>query len=207
MISLDKAVQLMTTAHALQYRKGIHDNVPYQQHPWDVHKRVVHYLLTAKADNLQVDDAYMQAAALMHDLLEDTRVLADDIRETFDEQVVTLIKELTRDKEDGNGPAARYDYLARFFEKSLAAVVIKIADRYCNVLDFQADPDKRVYASWYALQAFPVFQAYLTHGGSNPRIIDDIHQLNAIVQYRYPTLSLFDRTCAGKVEHICRRNP
>lgn len=54
-----------------------------------------------------------------------------------------------------------------------------------------ADPKKQGYASFYALQGYPVYKAYLIYGGSNIRILDDLHLINEVVRRRYPTVSIF----------------
>jgi len=188
---LQVVVAVIAEAHKKQWRKGIFAHVPYVQHLFDVHKRVVHYLATAKDDKLEIADVVIQAAALMHDLDEDTTFKLKDIAFRFGELPAKLVGELSRPDSQGNTRADKYEWLKTYNEKSLESIVIKIADRVSNVNDYMADPTKQAYASFYALQAYPVYQAYLKYGGNNIRILDDIHAMNKIVRLRYPNVSVF----------------
>ena len=47
--------------------------------------------------------------------------------------VVSIVKELTFDPKD----MSKEEYMASFATKSIDAIIIKIADRLCNVMDFK----------------------------------------------------------------------
>jgi (p)ppGpp synthase/HD superfamily hydrolase len=113
---LTKARMFATVAHSGQMRKD--GKNPYIVHP----ERVVKVLQDAG-----VVDPEILAAAYLHDVLEDTK---EDISE-FPERVQKLVKELTK-------PAGTKDknaYIAGFAGKSYEALLIKLADRYDNLLD------------------------------------------------------------------------
>jgi (p)ppGpp synthase/HD superfamily hydrolase len=195
-----KALTLIISAHAGQTRKGVFQHVPYVQHLFDVHKRTVHYLMTGE-DDLELATHVMQAGALMHDLIEDTDVTYEYIASMFGHEVANLVQELSRPDDMGNTRKDKYEWMEGYMEKSLESVIIKIADRYSNVMDYMADEKKQAYASFYALQGYPVYQAYLIYGGSNIRILDDIHAMDEIVRKRYPNVSMF----ADYADKVVRR--
>lgn len=113
---LEQARAFATIAHEGQMRKdGKH---PYIVHP----ERVVKILQGAG-----VTDQVTLAAAYLHDVLEDTKA---DISK-FPESVQKLVKELTKPP----GTKDKNAYIAGFAGKSPEAVMIKLADRYDNLLD------------------------------------------------------------------------
>jgi (p)ppGpp synthase/HD superfamily hydrolase len=201
MIDLQRVIEVAVQAHAGQTRKGIFAHVPYVQHLFDVHKRVTHYLQTGE-DDLAVSVDVMQAAALLHDTDEDTDFKVAETRSVFGDEVADLVQELSRPDSMGNSRKDKYEWMQGYMEKSLESVIIKIADRVSNVRDYMADEKKQAYAAFYALQGYPVYQAYLIYGGSNIRILDDILEMDKIVRRRYPTVSVFADYAAKFVEKI-----
>jgi (p)ppGpp synthase/HD superfamily hydrolase len=113
---LEHARSFATIAHEGQIRKD--GKNPYIVHP----ERVVKIL-----QNAGVVDKEVLAAAYLHDVLEDTKA---DISE-FPERVQKLVRELTKPP----GTKDKNAYIAGFSGKSLDAVLIKLADRYDNLLD------------------------------------------------------------------------
>jgi (p)ppGpp synthase/HD superfamily hydrolase len=79
---LGRMLVLVTNAHAGQYDKGGH---PYILHPL----KVMHYLKS--------DDEELQCIALGHDVIEDTKVTYQELRETgISERVIKGIAALTK---------------------------------------------------------------------------------------------------------------
>jgi len=189
-MEIQDAVAIVTEAHNEQFRKGIFKHVPYVQHLFDVHKRVCHYLLTGE-DKIKVSRHNMQIAALFHDLIEDTTITYDDLVRLDGKEMADLVMEMSRDDSLGGTRKDKYEWLEGFNDKSLESIIIKIADRYSNVMDYMADEKKQAYAAFYALQAYPLFQVYLKYGGDNIRILDDIKEMDDIVRRRYPQVSVF----------------
>lgn len=74
-----------------------------------------------------------RAAALCHDLYEDTNTTYEELCKVAGENVAMICKELTFIPEQG---ITKENYLASFKYKSVNACVVKFADRFCNVLDF-----------------------------------------------------------------------
>lgn len=139
------AMKVMSEYHENQYRKneigGI--QIPYAVHPVEVMKLV----WTWKTGNES-----LLVAALLHDTLEDTSITEDELNSFFGEQITNLVKELTFDES-----VSKEEYMQSFVNKSVDALIIKIADRICNVKDFLLTNEK--YAIKYFNKAEPLFNA------------------------------------------------
>lgn len=105
---LNKMLVLATNAHADQYDKG---GNPYILHPL----KVMHYLKT--------NDEELQCIALGHDVVEDTKVTYQELKELgFTPRIVEGIRALTK------VPGETYeDYKARVFSNE-DAMRVKMAD-------------------------------------------------------------------------------
>ena len=80
---VEKAINFATAAHQGQTRK--YDNEPYIVHPIAVSKMV--------AD--MTNDPEMIAAAVLHDVVEDTEVTGEEIHKLFGDRVAELVYDLT----------------------------------------------------------------------------------------------------------------
>lgn len=114
---LSKARAFATIAHSGQMRKD--GKSPYIVHP----ERVVKAL-----QEVGVTDQEVLAAAYLHDVLEDT---SEVIEGKFPERVIRIVKDLTKPPNTKDKNA----YIEAFAEKSFEVVLIKLADRYDNLLD------------------------------------------------------------------------
>ena len=105
---LSMAIALAATRHAGQFDKG---GKPYVLHTL----RVMHYLKT--------DDLELMAAAVMHDIIEDTDTTYEELREMgFSERVIDAVRGMTKVR--GQTPA---EYLAQVLASDDSAM-IKLAD-------------------------------------------------------------------------------
>ena len=101
-------------------------------------------------------------ASLLHDIVEDVENCTYEmIEENFGPKVAELVRELTF--EFAADPStykskAKAEYLASFATKSSRALLIKVADRICNVRDFYDDQDP--YAAKYYRKADTLFEAF-----------------------------------------------
>lgn len=84
MTLVTKALALATAAHAGQLRK---DGSPYITHPQAVQEILAGYGFSEE----------VQAAALVHDVLEDTPVTPAELRATLGEKVLALVLPLTEE--------------------------------------------------------------------------------------------------------------
>ena len=94
----ERALQIATTAHAGQTRKG--SDVHYITHPVQVA-----FLLQC----YRFDDDRILAAAVLHDVVEDTSVTLDDLRDHFPDEVIRWVAELSERKLDETGDARSWE--------------------------------------------------------------------------------------------------
>lgn len=116
-----KALEIMKEKHAGQVRKG-KDKVPYIVHP---------LLLACHAFALEIDSDNLIATCLLHDVVEDCGVEAEelDVNEEIREAVVLL----TFKKPEGvSRKEAKAEYYRKISENKIASIV-KILDRCNNI--------------------------------------------------------------------------
>lgn len=117
-----RAYAVATQAHAGQRR---HEGVPYIVHPLRVALRLA-------GRGWQADD--LLAAALLHDVIEDSALTQDDLAGDFGAEVATWVALLTKPPRNGRPP----DWEARYYAAIAAAPrpvrLIKCADRLDNLL-------------------------------------------------------------------------
>ena len=149
---LQRAVVFATKAHAGQFRKM--SGLPYIVHPMAVLSQISEWGIT----NLVI-----WKAALCHDILEDRPTIKiGDLVEILGDESALLVAELSffPDKNsDMSAPMQKKRYMDSFYNKSVPALVIKVADRICNTFDFLCtDPD---YAVKYWEKATTLFDAMM----------------------------------------------
>src|SRR6056297_2585180 len=120
-----KAYKLAEEAHEGQYRVS---GEPYVEHPINVG-----YILA----DLGLDIISI-SAALLHDVVEDTKFTRDDIEEMFGNEVALLVDGVTKltkldfkSKEEHQAESLRKMFLA--MAKDIRVVLIKLADRLHNM--------------------------------------------------------------------------
>jgi (p)ppGpp synthase/HD superfamily hydrolase len=145
---VDKMTDFANNAHKGQYRKGI--KIPYITHCMEVMKRTSYY----------TQDESILCIALGHDILEDTDITYKEIKKSFNKRIADGILECTRESGDDADKLQKYEFLQSFGDKSMDSILVKIADRYCNVLDYRTSGHKVNYYSTYALQSYPLHRAY-----------------------------------------------
>jgi len=187
---IEKAVLFAADAHFLQKRK--HSFLPYVVHPIETMKRVADYGIV---------DEDIIVAAVLHDVIEDCEErYAKEILVQFGWRVEMIVKECTRDKKLKT-EKEKYSYLQSFSQKSIESVIVKIADRFSNTMDFYRFEEKMEYASRYALLAFPIYRTFIERHLSAdenvlPRkaaikILGDLVDLNIIISEQYKGFSCF----------------
>lgn len=133
---LEQAVALAVKCHAGQSRKHTvrGRRLPYIVHPVMVMRTVWGW---------GAGDPALLSAAVLHDVLEDSQVTYKQLAKDFGEEVAGIVKEVTHDrKADGD----KAEYLRRFATASVPALVVKLADRYCNPTDCVLTDPGRVAA-------------------------------------------------------------
>lgn len=120
---IEQAMQLAIMAHATQLDKGGH---AYIFHPFRV-MMTLYYALAKRGRVAQ--DSTVLIPAILHDVVEDTDVKLDDLREVFDNTTVDTIAKLTL-----SAGQSRDDYFRNIFDNpsSLVARMVKLADMLDN---------------------------------------------------------------------------
>lgn len=140
---VDRALAFATVAHGDQKRK--YSGEPYIVHPVEVMKIV---------SSVDHDDA-MLAAALLHDVVEDTDVTIEEIEESFGADVADLVSDLTdvSKPEDGNRKFRKAMDRDHSAQSSARAQTVKLADLISNSRDIlENDPSfAKVYLREKAL--------------------------------------------------------
>jgi guanosine-3',5'-bis(diphosphate) 3'-pyrophosphohydrolase len=119
-----RAASLCARRHQHQFRK---DGVtPYAAHPFRVALTLRHVF--------GCDDPLALAAALLHDLIEDTTVDYDDLEEGFGREIADCVAALTKNAALPE-PQREHDYDRRLAEAGWRAHAIKLADCFDNLSD------------------------------------------------------------------------
>ena len=144
---IEKAYSLAAAAHGEQKRRS---GEPYIIHPLAVAK----ILVELGMDNESI------AAALLHDVVEDTGVPLSDIEKQFGHEIALLVNGVTKlgripytSKEEQQAENLRKMLLA--MAQDIRVVIIKLADRLHNARTFQYLPDeKRRYKALETMEIY-----------------------------------------------------
>lgn len=145
---LQKAYVFSARAHKGQVRRS---GEPYLSHPLEVANQLAEMGL----------DRTTLAAGLLHDVLEDTDVTADELRATFGKDVAALVEGVTKigRVEDVPAEIRRAETIRKIIlamTDDLRVIFIKLADRLHNLqtLKFLAEPaQKRIAAETLEIYA------------------------------------------------------
>lgn len=145
--TVKKAKTIATKAHQNQYRKS---GEPYIIHPEEVAK-IIHKVKSSK------EIAALIAAAYLHDTVEDTNITLDDIKEQFGDLIMSLVNEVTSNKEKLKLSGKEEYLIDKVLNISSWALVIKLADRLHNMKDFKKimksnDKNRKNWVIKYAKQ-------------------------------------------------------
>jgi guanosine-3',5'-bis(diphosphate) 3'-pyrophosphohydrolase len=144
-VMLLRATAFAERKHRGQPRKGA-DGVPYITHPIEV-ARIL-------AEEGGVRDRVVLAAALLHDVLEDTETTWDELAREFGEPVAAVVAEVTDDKALPKAERKRRQ-VEHAPHLSDRAKLVKLADKIDNVRDVIRGPPtdwplerRREYLAW-----------------------------------------------------------
>lgn len=126
MILLTRAYNLAALAHTKQRYKGV-DDIPYVNHVCAVAALV--------AEALEEDDPEAVAAAVLHDVVEDSDVTHVEIATQFGGRVASLVAELTDapDWPQLTMPERKVKQAEKMAGATREARIIKIADQTSNI--------------------------------------------------------------------------
>jgi guanosine-3',5'-bis(diphosphate) 3'-pyrophosphohydrolase len=132
-----KALEFASYRHRSQFRKGL-DRTPYINHPI----QVASLLANAAGET----DPVLLAAAILHDVVEDTVDSVEErdelitvIGEMFGEEILMLTLEVTDDKTLDKKERKRLQ-IENASHKSVNARKLKIADKIMNLRDITDNP-------------------------------------------------------------------
>ena len=86
-----------------------------------------------------VTDTVVLVAALLHDTVEDTETLLDEIEARFGPEVAGIVAEVTDDKSLPSKERKRLQ-VVKAASKSEGAKLVKLADKICNLRDINSTP-------------------------------------------------------------------
>jgi guanosine-3',5'-bis(diphosphate) 3'-pyrophosphohydrolase len=120
-----KALKFAAYKHRRQKRKGA-VGIPFINHPIEVANMLVEVIEEPTPDLI--------AAALLHDVIEDTRTKFSDLEKQFGPSVTNIVREVT---DDMTLPAIirKREQVKKAASLSYNARCIKIADKTCNIND------------------------------------------------------------------------
>jgi len=127
-----EALRFSAEKHRNQRRKDS-ERSPYINHPIEV----VQLLWEVGG----VRDVNVLLAAILHDTVEDTETRPEEIGNRFGEKVLSLVMEVTDDKDLPKSERKRLQ-IVNAPHKSYGAKLIKIADKACNVRNLVTMPPK-----------------------------------------------------------------
>ena len=127
---LMNALSFAAAKHREQRRKGV-EATPYINHPIAVTN-----VLVQKGN---ITETVVLCAALLHDTIEDTETSLSELKESFGEEIATIVKEVTDDKSLPKEVRKRLQ-VEHASGLSPAAKLVKIADKICNVRDITTSP-------------------------------------------------------------------
>lgn len=123
-----RAASFAADRHRDQRRRS-NEEVPYVNHPFAV--------ASALCDEGGVTDAEVLAAALLHDMIEETATTKKELREAFGARIAQIVGEVTDDKRLSTSQRKRRQ-VEHAAEVSLEAQQIKLADKLCNLREILA---------------------------------------------------------------------
>lgn len=137
---LTKATSIAHTAHQGVMRK--HYNIPYISHPLEVCKLLC--LWGIKCPKIL-------STAILHDTIEDAkdeRILlwiVDEITAMGEPDILEWVENLTHRPHLEN----KDDYISKFATHPVESLIVKLADRLCNLLDFYYENPYGYFRKYY----------------------------------------------------------
>ena len=133
----NRAIDKNKIARAYSYALKMHGNQKRKSgEPYIIHPLNVAYILA----DLGLDTTTI-CAALLHDVVEDTKATYEDIKERFGEDTATLVEGVTKlSKLFKTAEEAQVENYKKMFiamEKDIRVIILKLADRLHNVRTLQ----------------------------------------------------------------------
>lgn len=169
---ITKAYHFAKKAHEGQLRKS---GEPYFIHVFHTAKNLA--TLGMKTKTIM--------AGLLHDVIEDTNIKEEDLKKEFDEEIVSLVKGVTKlGTVRYKGVERKVENLRKFFismAEDLRVLTIKLADRLHNIETLEhVRPDKQKRIALETLEIYAPLADRLSMGILKGRLED------AAFKYAYP---------------------
>jgi guanosine-3',5'-bis(diphosphate) 3'-pyrophosphohydrolase len=164
-----KAMAFAAEKHRHQRRKDREES-PYINHPID--------LANILANEADVADTVVMAAAILHDTVEDTETTPEEIEREFGETIAGIVAEVTDDRRLGKDERKRLQ-VQHAPHASFQAQQLKLADKIANLRDIARSPPpawslerRQAYFSW----AKQVVDGLRGRHAKLEALFDDIYQ-------------------------------
>lgn len=125
---VEAAFRLALEAHASQKRKS---GLPYIMHPLAVARILV--------EEMYQESTAVIAAALLHDVVEDTKVSIGEIQAQFGETVAFLVGAVTKPA-DNHGQVENFQHILSSVKGDIRVLLVKLADRLHNMRTLDSLP-------------------------------------------------------------------
>jgi GTP pyrophosphokinase len=166
-VLLDKAFEMGLKAHLHQQRKS---GRPYFEHPL----QVANILTELKMDSSSI------IAALLHDVVEDTEITVDELKEEFDDSIAALVDGVTKIgmvkfQNKAVRDSENFHKMLLSMAKDIRVIIIKLGDRLHNMRTLKFMPEKkRKYIAQETLEIY----APLAHQFGIATIKDKLEDLS-----------------------------
>lgn len=125
-MGINKALEIAMTAHEKQFRKG--SDIPYILHPMEA--GVIAASLSMK--NKQIDQDVV-AAAILHDVVEDTDLTYQDLSNHFNEKVLRLVGLQSEDKSKAWNERKEWTIALLENNEDINFEIVTLADKLSNL--------------------------------------------------------------------------
>lgn len=161
-----KAIEFATIHHGKQTRRG--SGLPYIIHPIRVARRLEEYI----CPSCEIDIEILQAAVL-HDIIEDTKCSYEDIEKEFGKYVADLVRELTNENDVLNA-MGKGAYLVKKMNAMFEdALLIKLFDRLDNISDYTIITERE---KEYARQTVYILEGIKKRTWNYEKITNEIYK-------------------------------
>jgi GTP pyrophosphokinase len=168
---------------AYEYAKKKHEGQrrAYSNHLYITHPKYVSEIIEQLTKN-----KILVAAALLHDVVEDTDTAIEDIRKKFGKKIASLVDELTNKTEE-RGDMKKKEYMYRKIRNlSTDAFTIKLADRFHNILFLERDCKTKEQLSFLTL--YYENTVYILKDIEHERDLNNVqkailHRIHAVLEF------------------------
>lgn len=187
---VEHAVRLAAVAHRSQNRKS--SGIPYIAHPLSV------CLILMKAG---FQDETILAAAVLHDVVEDTELTIEQLAEDFSEEVVLYVTEMTEIKESNQGKKRSWrerkqDHIEVMRQAHQESRAIELADKLHNLEAMLFDLQTEDKAEFWG------------HFGASPQeIVQYYHSMIDAAGQADPRLETLVKNCEDRLDELKKYLP